>query len=785
MKLNNFFPILLVLLVSGACGQPSSGSDGSFPEEKKPLPLEPYLFPIKPGQTGQLAGTMAEFRNSHLHGGIDIRTNNRVGIPVRATQSGYVERVAVKASGYGLLLVMRHPDGNSSWYAHLDGYIKKLSDYVIREQKAKQSNEIEITFAPDQFEVLRGDTIAFSGDTGQSEGAHLHFEIRNSQNELINPLQFGFCEIEDHVHPVAQKLALRCMNADSRINHRFNREELSPVRHGHTYTAGPISAHGLLGLEILAVDYLIPGAFKCGINFIEMYHDGVKLFSRTIQAFPHQSSTEMNNVMDVEINLKRHRKFQKLYIDDGNQMSIFDRSLGNGFIKIHEGKNVITILLKDFAGNVTTVEALLTGVAPMQTVLPFKKTEPGHWDIFKNTLKLTTRPSFKEIDVHTRDTIQKLQPAYANSQYATYLIDMRKWPDSIITNSKKIELPVNTMIPSHTPFHFTNPYLQIDFAPNSLYDTLYLKTVSQGKQFEIGNRYMVLRQPVEITYSSDMITAEPKQAVYANGMYCGGSFSPGRVTFTTGWLGKFQILSDNLPPVSRSVHKTPYSFRCRISDNLSGLAKYNGYIDGEWVLMYFDQKSGKLSLHPSEITKPVGGTLELVLEDRAGNVSTCKYVLGPVQKNKNMRPVIGKPAPDFTINDETGNPVTLSGYRGKKVVLYFYPKDQTPGCTEEACNLRDNYNDLLSKGYVIFGISTDSEESHRKFIEKEKLPFHLLADVNKIVHMKYHTWVEKQMFGKKYLGTARVTFVINEEGIIEDIIEKVNTKDHSSQILKP
>lgn len=146
---------------------------------------------------------------------------------------------------------------------------------------------------------------------------------------------------------------------------------------------------------------------------------------------------------------------------------------------------------------------------------------------------------------------------------------------------------------------------------------------------------------------------------------------------------------------------------------------------------------------------------------------------------------IGQKAPDFKVNDQDGKSVSLADYKGKKVVLYFYPKDQTPGCTVEACNLRDNYKELQKKGYEVLGVSTDNEKSHQKFIEKQKLPFRLLADVNKIVHSKYGTWIEKSMYGRQYMGTARVTFVIDEKGFIEDIIGKVDTKNHTHQILNP
>lgn len=144
----------------------------------------------------------------------------------------------------------------------------------------------------------------------------------------------------------------------------------------------------------------------------------------------------------------------------------------------------------------------------------------------------------------------------------------------------------------------------------------------------------------------------------------------------------------------------------------------------------------------------------------------------------------GQQAPDFTGVDQDGNMVSLSQFKGRKVVLYFYPKDQTPGCTAQACNLRDNYEELQKRGYVVLGVSSDSKASHKKFIEKQQLPFSLIADEDKSIHEKYDVWKEKNMYGRKYMGTVRTTFVIDEEGKIEEVIDKVKTKEHSSQILK-
>ena len=145
---------------------------------------------------------------------------------------------------------------------------------------------------------------------------------------------------------------------------------------------------------------------------------------------------------------------------------------------------------------------------------------------------------------------------------------------------------------------------------------------------------------------------------------------------------------------------------------------------------------------------------------------------------------IGDKAPEINAIDQDGNSITLDNYKGKKVILYFYPKDNTPGCTVESCNLRDNYNDLKSKGFDVIGVSADSEQSHQKFIKRFSLPFSLIADTDKKVLNDYGVWGEKKFMGRTYMGIHRNTFLISETGIIEDIIKKVKTKNHAQQILE-
>ena len=145
----------------------------------------------------------------------------------------------------------------------------------------------------------------------------------------------------------------------------------------------------------------------------------------------------------------------------------------------------------------------------------------------------------------------------------------------------------------------------------------------------------------------------------------------------------------------------------------------------------------------------------------------------------------GDKAPNFKALNQKGELVKLSDFKGKKMILFFYPKDSTSTCTVEACNLRDNYQELLDAGFVLLGVSPDSAKSHQKFIDKNSLPFDLLVDEEKLMVNDYGVWAEKMLYGRKYMGVLRTTFIINKKGVLERIISKVDSKRHSEQIITP
>ena len=306
-----------------------------------------YLFPINPGQPNYLAGTMGELRDTHFHGGLDIRTNNQIGVPVRATQDGYISRANISAFGYGYSILIQHPDGNVSLYGHLDKYKGKLAKFMQREQYRRKSFELDMYFKPGEFPISKGDTIAFSGNTGASSGPHLHFEIRNG-NYVLNPLKFGFTEIKDNIPPNAQKIALRTLDVNSRINDRFGRLEFSLVRKSATeYTFPvPILAHGRIGVELLADDRMNDSPGRCGINYIHMYVDSQLVFSQVIEKVDMDESRGIQALMDFQTLELKGKRYNKLYIAQGNRLELYETE-NQGIISVNDSSRSVLIVLRD------------------------------------------------------------------------------------------------------------------------------------------------------------------------------------------------------------------------------------------------------------------------------------------------------------------------------------------------------------------------------------------------------------------------------------------------------
>jgi len=614
-------------------------SDAQFsrPEEKFPTE-EKYLYPIRPGQPGSLAGTMGELRTTHFHSGIDIRTDNKIGLPVLAAKSGYVSRVTVTPSGYGNVLYITHPDGNTTLYAHLDKFTGKVARHVLDHQYKEKSANVDLHFQPHQFVVKRGDTVAVSGNTGSSGGPHLHFDIRDSNNHALNPLLVeGFSEIVDGLPPYVEKVALKTLDINSRINDQYGRFEFYVQRVGNDFIfPTPILASGNIGIEVLAKDKLAPKSqFWGGVNNIQVAVDEKVVFNQNIEKINIAETRGIYTLMDFKTMRLNGNRFYKLYIDDGNELDFYGKSPSSGKIQIRDRESEVKVTLKDSYGNASNLSLKLrpTALTPSVKFLDPMKSE-FEYEVYENTIMLSVPPcsDSSSLKVFYKSNEETATPTYGNENRSVYLIDLRKqFPDSISICGKSITTNIKAMVPPSIEFNYYSDEMDIQFPEKSLYDTVYLTTYhglnsDSLEVFNIGSRVDPLNKSINViirpsqTYDWD----SGKYAVYRVAgrnaySYLGGSWRNGGVHFSSREFGDFTIMKDDTAPTINSVVVNNYIAKFKIRDNLSGINKYEANIDGQWLLMHYDPKTATIWSEQLKKSKALKGKLTLVVTDNSGN----------------------------------------------------------------------------------------------------------------------------------------------------------------------
>jgi hypothetical protein len=610
----------------------------SKPDAEKATSQETYLFPIKPGQPASLAGTMGELRTTHFHSGIDIRTNNEIGWPVLAAKSGYVSRVSMSGTGYGNVLYITHPDGHVTLYAHLEKVNGALGDYVLRERYRRKSAEIDLYFREGQFPVQRGDTIALSGNTGSSGGPHLHFDIRDSEDHALDPLTFGFKEVKDITPPHAQKIALKTMDMDSRVNDQFGRFEFYLARVGKDYTfTAPILARGRIGIEVLGYDRLELNQFKTGINFIEVYVNGQMTFCQTIERIDLAETRNIYTLMDFRVMRFNGNKFYKLYLDDGARQNFYEKSPGDGIIPIDPAKTTsVRIVLKDTDGNSSDVTFRLQPSAPATSIVALDAQKAPEYEFLENTLVIQSPPCDTAITAYADGKVMMIPKAYGSTKKSVFLANLKTTRlDSAVVCGKTLHTHLVATVPSGTAYRYYSDRMDLTFPEQALYDTLYLQARhvlapdSSSEIFSIGSYYTPLHRSVEITLKPLLRYPRTEQvSVYrkvgAGYAWAGGTWGPDRVTFFTRDLGDYTILVDSVAPVIKPVYVNNVAARFKIRDNLSGIKSYEANINGQWLLMNFDAKTATLYSERSSDKQLLKGTFELTVTDNAGNKSVYK-----------------------------------------------------------------------------------------------------------------------------------------------------------------
>ncbi len=627
LRLNKKIALFFWLSTLFAHAQSSDPEVGNGKDEK-------YLYPVNPGQPGSLAGNMGELRTTHFHSGIDVRTNNMIGAKVHASKSGYITRVSMSPSGYGNIIYVKHPDGNTTLYAHLDHFVEPLATHVLQEQYFRKTFSIDLTFDKNQFPVKQRDVIAISGNSGSSGGPHLHFDIRNSDNLALNPLLFKFPEIKDQTPPLVEKVALTTLDINSRINDQYGRFEFYAYRSGNDYTiASPILAYGNIGVEVLAKDkFLLKDQFFGGVNYIDMRVNGVLHFKQAIEQINTEETRGIYTLMDYKVLRTTGKRFYKLYLDDGNTLPFYE-STNKGKIHVDPKKDTrIELFLRDAFANTTKV-AFNLRPSPLATELKnLSAPREPNVDIDENIMSITTKKCLNQntVTVYQQGGRTLIYPSYASSTAAVFLIDLRKnLPDSILVCEKSIITNLITTIPSTVDYKYYSDWIDITFSADALYDTLFLraKRSANGEVYTVGDRSIPLNKSITISLKpSREYTKDKRLAVYRKSgnsyAYLGGEWINGRINFQTRELGDFVILTDYEAPRIQPILINSYKARLKIRDDLSGIQSYEATLNGEWLLMHYDAKTATIWSEQLDKSQPLKGQFKLDVTDNAGNIET-------------------------------------------------------------------------------------------------------------------------------------------------------------------
>jgi len=606
------------------------------------LPKGYFMFPIKPGKPNYLAGNMGELRATHFHAGIDIKTEGREGLPVYAAADGYVSRIKVSTTGYGNALYLTHPNGFTTVYAHLLSFSKPIADYLIENQYRNESFEIELCPAENQFTFKKGEVIGLSGNSGSSGGPHLHFEIRDSLEQFLDPLLFGFTEIADRVPATIEKIAITTMDINSRVNGAFGRFEFKPVLQGKEYVINtPIEAKGVLGIELLAYDKADYTHNKYGISYLELKVDGKEVFNHNIQKMHFKDARSILIHTNFEESQKSGKRYQKLYVDDGNNINIY-HATNNGKINIGDTlEHHIEIKLWDVNQNQRKLTFKIKGNKNQPFKVEGKGSEASvaYYNVLENVVMVSCGSDNSKggslANFYIGHKTYELNPAYKIGNEFIYLWDLRSGlPDSVGLCTQTLQFGFSGMIPPGKEYNVSTRHADLRFSENTLFDTLFLDIKKINQMYKIQNPHVPLMDNIYLTLRPEgEIKYKDKTAVYAispdNAYYYeGGSWNTdGSISFKTKYFSYFVIATDTIAPTIKFADKSHAGVKFLIDDQLSGIGNYSATLNGKWLLMNYDYKRKLLWSDQLDKAVPLKGKFELVVTDNAGNQKIIKATL--------------------------------------------------------------------------------------------------------------------------------------------------------------
>lgn len=519
-----------------------------------------------------LAGTFGELRSNHFHAGIDIKTQQRQGLPVHAIGNGTITRIKVGLWGYGKVIYIAHPNGYTSVYGHLQKFSPEIEAFIKKLQYEKKSYEVEVFPDYGDLKVQKDQVIAYSGNTGGSSGPHLHFEIRNSISEKpTNPLLYGL-EVWDATNPTLVSLFAYPLSENAQVNKssekiqiKFNRKK------DGSYMADKVYAYGTIGFGINAYDRQDLAANKNGVFSVQQIVNGKVYTDYNFESFSFKETRYINTLIDYDHYGKYNRRIQRLFMAPGNRLGIYNQIYNEGKINVKEGLSYnVEIHIKDLADNLVKLIIPIEGKREQAVILKEEKKtdyfiiarQPNNYDLGAAKVYFP-----------------------ANTFYENQYLDLQKGNDTVVIH--------NNRVPAHKNFTIT-----FDVSRFSAQDRKKLFIARLGKKNKVN---------------------------YMNTFKRGSTF-----TTRTRNLGTYTLARDTIPPKIRTKNfrekqwLTNYRYlSLLISDDLSGIDTYSATLNGVWILMEYEPKTKTLTYNfDDKILNQTQCELKVIVTDNVGNTNT-------------------------------------------------------------------------------------------------------------------------------------------------------------------
>ncbi|MCL5129116.1 M23 family metallopeptidase [Algibacter sp. L4_22] len=537
-------------------------AQNNYPQDYFANPLDGTLV---------LAGTFAELRSNHFHSGLDIKTQQRTGLKVKASASGFVSRIKIAHYGYGKALYITHPNGYTTVYAHLQKFSPEIQAYIKKKQYEEESYEIELFPTPEELPITQGDIVAYSGNTGSSGGPHLHFEIRNKEEHPINPMLFGI-DILDTTAPVIQSLYAYPLDKNSFVNKKNKKQKvrLIPLKNGDFVTE-KIDAIGNIGFGIKTIDRQDLAGNSNGVYNIQTVINGQRNFEIDFKEFSFDETKHINTFIDYEHYKTKKERIQRLY-KKHNPLSLLKSVTNNGVLAIKDSTNsVYKIRVSDYKNNETWITVNIKGTKKTITAVKEEKTTPYF-------IKANQATNLKEGKIAV--------DFYKDTFYNDFYLDFEVKNDTLFLD--------DDTVPTKKSFKIS-------------FDVSQYKNVDKNKLF-------IARLIGYKDYPAYSTTKRKGDILTTNSKY----------------LGKYALTTDSIAPTIKAANFKDKQWlsnfrylKVKITDDLSGISNYRATINGKFILMEYEYKTNTLTydFDDGDFTN-TNNNLKVIVTDNVGNNST-------------------------------------------------------------------------------------------------------------------------------------------------------------------